>query len=123
MKVGTLTGTGLILSNSDPFFGTMMPTDCSTVTMSGELAGAVPTSSPAANYVLKVFKLVPSGANANPVVINELTCTMTDTSPTCAATLSTAGTVKASDILQVQVSGNQNFNWKGGLYASLSCKK
>jgi len=119
---GTLTGTGVIQTNSDPFFGVMMPVACSSLAISGELYGAIPSSSPAANYTLKVYKVTSSGGTATATEISALQCQMKSGTPTCAPSPVT-GQVSANDIIQVQVSGNQGFNWSGGLYANLSCTK
>ncbi|WP_427312474.1 hypothetical protein [Cupriavidus sp. H39] len=121
--VGTyvMTGSGLTLQRSDPYFGAVMPVACEGgFTLTAILAGEVPAD---AAYTVTAHR-VASGTALDHLDVLPITdasqCVLNDGERTC----STPATmpVAANDVVQVQVSGNTAFNWGGGLYVNLSCK-
>ncbi|SOY53701.1 conserved exported hypothetical protein [Cupriavidus taiwanensis] len=121
--VGTfvMTGTGLTLQSSDPYFGAVMPVACEGgFTLTAILAGQVPAK---AEYTVTAHR-VASGTALDQVEVLPITdasqCVLDDSDRTCSTPATTP--VAANDVVQVQVSGNAVFNWGGGLYVNLSCK-
>ncbi|QCB99505.1 collagen-like protein [Cupriavidus necator H16] len=117
-----MTGTALDRQSNDPNFGAVMPVGCSGgLTLNASLAGPVPDDE--VKYTLAAYR-VASGAALEtiaPLAITDASaCSLGATVRTCSAPATTA--VAANDIVQVQVSGNRNFKWGGGLYVNLSCK-
>ncbi|MEC3765950.1 collagen-like protein [Cupriavidus sp. SS-3] len=121
--VGTyvMTGTGLTLQSSDPYFGAVMPVACEGgFTLTAILAGQVPAK---AAYTVTAHR-VASGTALDHVDVLPITdasqCVLDNSERTCSTPATTP--VAANDVVQVQVSGNNSFNWGGGLYVNLSCK-
>ncbi|MCO4864210.1 collagen-like protein [Cupriavidus sp. WGlv3] len=121
--VGTyvMTGTGLTLQSSDPYFGAVMPVACEGgFTLTAILAGQVPAT---AAYTVTAHR-VASGTALDQVDVLPITdasqCVLDNSERTCSTPATTP--VAANDVVQVQVSGNNSFNWGGGLYVNLSCK-
>ncbi|SOY54306.1 collagen-like protein [Cupriavidus taiwanensis] len=121
--VGTfvMTGTGLTLQSSDPYFGAVMPVACGGgFTLTAILAGQVPAK---AEYTVTAHR-VASGTALDQVDVLPITdasqCVLDNSERACSTPATTP--VAANDVVQVQVSGNTAFNWGGGLYVNLSCK-
>ncbi|UDM50058.1 collagen-like protein [Cupriavidus sp. MP-37] len=121
--VGTyvMTGSGLSLQSSDPYFGAVMPVACEGgFTLTAILAGEVPAK---AKYTVTAHR-VASGTALDQVNVLPITdasqCVLNNDERTCSTPATTP--VAANDVVQVQVSGNTAFSWGGGLYVNLSCK-
>ncbi|SOY50127.1 collagen-like protein [Cupriavidus taiwanensis] len=121
--VGTyvMTGSGLTLQSTDPYFGAVMPVACEGgFTLTAILAGEVPSH---AQYTVTAHR-VASGTALDQVSVQPITdatqCVLDNDTRSCSAPATTP--VAANDVVQVQVSGNKAFNWNGGLYVNLSCK-
>jgi hypothetical protein len=118
-----MTGTGLTLQSSDPYFGAVMPVACDGgFILTASLAGAVPAD---AEYKVAAYRVASGSAlqTLDPLAITDASaCALNHDSRTCSAPAIPAVAVTANDIVQVRLSGNRAFSWGGGLYVNLSCK-